>query len=215
MGRRDISLQNEVNCLVREKQKFGLAWRVTRPARREGDHIASPWWFCTLLKKGHLAAARKRSHQWCLALTPNITETIERMTCHCFLQPIRRDLASSYYTTAKKCNNAWAKYKRTCVTKIYTNSATRTYMYQLVTKLGLRCTDNRFYFTLYSLSVSSVAKSLQLILETRATNRLISYLLADDKLICRLCARCMISNNNINSGSLRQRVCRYFLQNNV
>ena len=41
MGRRDISLQNVVNCL-REKQKVGLAWRVTRPARREGDCIASP-----------------------------------------------------------------------------------------------------------------------------------------------------------------------------
>ena len=49
MGRRDISLQNVVNCL-REKQKVGLAWRVTRPARREGDRIASPSWFCKLLK---------------------------------------------------------------------------------------------------------------------------------------------------------------------
>ena len=34
---------------------------------------------------GHLAAARKRSHQWCLTLTPNNTETVERMTCHCFI----------------------------------------------------------------------------------------------------------------------------------
>ena len=52
-------------------------------------------------------------------------------------------------------------------------------MYELVTKLGLGRTDNRFYYTLYSLSVFSVAKSLQLILETKATYRLISYLLAD------------------------------------
>ena len=38
---------------------------------------------------GHVAAARKRSHQWCLTLTPNNTETIERMIFHCFLRPIR------------------------------------------------------------------------------------------------------------------------------
>ena len=43
----------------------------------------------------------------------------------------------------------------------------------------------------------------------------ISYLIADNWLICRLCAQCMISNNNINSGSLRRCVCHYFLQNNV
>ena len=49
MGRRDISLQNVVNCF-REKQKVGLAWRVTRPARRESDGIASTSWFCTFLK---------------------------------------------------------------------------------------------------------------------------------------------------------------------
>ena len=46
---------------------------------------------------GHLAAARKRSHQWCLTLTPNNTETVERMTCHCFLRPSRRHLTSSSY----------------------------------------------------------------------------------------------------------------------
>ena len=50
---------------------------------------------------GHVATARKRSHQWCLILTPNNTETIERMTCHCFLRPIRRDLMSSSYTTGR------------------------------------------------------------------------------------------------------------------
>ena len=31
--------------------------------------------------------------------TPDSTETIERMTCHCFLPPIRTDLTSSSYTT--------------------------------------------------------------------------------------------------------------------
>ena len=31
---------------------------------------------------------------------PNNIETIERMTCHCVLRPMRRDLTSSFYTTA-------------------------------------------------------------------------------------------------------------------
>ena len=48
-----------------------------------------------------VAAARKRGHQWYLTLTPNNTKTIERMTCHCFLRPIRRDLTSSSYTTGR------------------------------------------------------------------------------------------------------------------
>ena len=57
--------------------------------------------------------------------------------------------------------------------------------------------------------------SLQLILEINATYRLVSCLLADNSLIFRLRAQCMISNKYINSGSLRRRVCRYFLQNKV
>ena len=46
-----------------------------------------------------IADPRKRSHQWCVSLTPNNTKTIGRMTCHCFLQPIIRDLPSSSYST--------------------------------------------------------------------------------------------------------------------
>ena len=38
--------------------------------------------------------------QWCVSLTPNNTKTIEGMTCHCFLRPIRRDLTNSSYITA-------------------------------------------------------------------------------------------------------------------
>ena len=60
------------------------------------------------------------------------------------------------------------------------------------------------YYILYSLSVSSLAKSLQLTLEICATYRLVSYLLADSRLIRRLRAQCMISKNNVNSGSLRR-----------
>ena len=48
---------------------------------------------------GILAAAGKRSHQWCVSLTPNNTKTIGRMTCHHYLRPIRRDLENSSYTT--------------------------------------------------------------------------------------------------------------------
>ena len=44
----------------------------------------------------HVAAARRTSHQWCLTLTSNNTKTIERMTFHCFLRPIRRDV--SYFS---------------------------------------------------------------------------------------------------------------------
>ena len=47
---------------------------------------------------GHVAAVWKRGYQWCLALTPNNTKTIQRMKCNCFLLPIRRDLTSSSYT---------------------------------------------------------------------------------------------------------------------
>ena len=49
--------------------------------------------------EGHVAADQKRSHQWRVSLTPNNTKTIGRMTCHCFLRTIRRDLLSSSYTT--------------------------------------------------------------------------------------------------------------------
>ena len=43
---------------------------------------------------GHVAAALKRSHQWCVFLTPQNTKNIQRMTGHCFLRAIRRDLTS-------------------------------------------------------------------------------------------------------------------------
>ena len=49
-----------------------------------------------LKARGHVTAVRKRSHQWCVSLTPNNIKTIERMTYHCFLRPIKRDLPRSY-----------------------------------------------------------------------------------------------------------------------
>ena len=59
-----------------------------------------------------------------------------------------------------------------------------------------------YYYTLYLLSVFSLAKSLQLILEISATYTLVSDMLADNGLACRLHAQCMISSIDINSGSL-------------
>ena len=67
--------------------------------------ITFMWILLTLLrgsKKGLVSATWKRSHQWCVSLTPNNTKTIGRMTCHCFLQPIRRDLPERFYNTVKK-----------------------------------------------------------------------------------------------------------------
>ena len=73
-----------------------------------------------------------------------------------------------------------------------------------------------FYYTLlYVVLVSCFFIGLQLILEINATYTLVSYLLADNWLICRMYTQCMILNSNSNSGSLRQCVCCYFLQNNV
>ena len=50
-----------------------------------------------------------------------------------------------------------------------------------------------------TLSIFSLAEILQLILEISATYRLVSYLLADNWLFCRLRAQCMISKSNVKS----------------
>ena len=61
-------------------------------------------------------------------------------------------------------------------------------------------TPDKFHcYTFYSVSIFSLAKSLQLILEISATHRLVSYLLVDNFLICRLRAQCIISKSNVNS----------------
>ena len=52
------------------------------------------------------------------------------------------------------------------------------------------------YMYIDSLSLFSLAESLELSLEISATYRLVSYLLADNWLICRLCVQCMISIDN-------------------
>ena len=48
---------------------------------------------------GSCSSCSQEKSQWCLTLTPNSTETIKRMTCHCFLWPVRRDLTSCSYST--------------------------------------------------------------------------------------------------------------------
>ena len=67
--------------------------------------------------------------------------------------------------------------------------------------------DIVYYDTLYSLSTFSLAKSLLLILEISAAYRLVSYLLADIWLICRLLAKCMITNNRLCQFRFLATVC--------
>ena len=76
-----------------------------------------------------------------------------------------------------------------------------------------------YCFTLYLLSVLSMAKILQLIFEISETYGLVSYLVAVNLLnqICRLRAQCMTSKNTFKLCSARMFrttmcVCRYFLQ---
>ena len=52
------------------------------------------WCFAKASAWSNIAAARKRGRQWSVSLAPNNSTTIERMTCHCFLRPIRSDLYS-------------------------------------------------------------------------------------------------------------------------
>ena len=71
-------------------------------------------------------------------------------------------------------------------------------------KIIVNCTPNKYhYYTLHSLSVFSLTKSVQLIMEINVTYRLVGDLLADNSLMCRLQGQCMIFKNNINSVSLR------------
>ena len=81
------------------------------------------------VKPGHVAAARKSSHQWCVSLTPNNTKTMGRMTCHCFQRPIRRDLTSSSYTTGKTMVQ-WAHY--TCLRRLESFRFEKEYEYERV-----------------------------------------------------------------------------------
>ena len=75
------------------------------------------------------------------------------------------------------------------------------------------------YLTLYSLvslSVFSLARRLQVILEIyTATYRSVSYLLADFSDYSTGCAQCMTSKSNVKLCSVRWCVCRHFLQNNL
>ena len=82
---------------------------LTHPASRV---LHSRAWFSRTREglyinwEGHVATARKRSHQWWVSLAPKNTKTIGRITCHCFLQPIRRDLTSSSYTTLHRVRSS-------------------------------------------------------------------------------------------------------------
>ena len=64
-------------------------------------------------------------------------------------------------------------------------------------------TNNTNYFTLRSLSFFSFYKRLQSIFEISTTYRFVSYLLAGNRLICRLPAQCIISKSNVKLWSVR------------
>ena len=92
-----LCLQVSVNII--HWHCFQVSYARANLAKRENLHRKGP----SVLSVGHVAAARKRGHQWCVSLTPNNTKTMGRMTCHCFQRPIRRDLTSSSYITVKCC----------------------------------------------------------------------------------------------------------------
>ena len=68
-----------------------MTTRLTDPClSRSRSRVRALTWPAYGLRRSHVAAARKRSHQWWVSLAPSNTKTIGRMTCHCFLRPIRR-----------------------------------------------------------------------------------------------------------------------------
>ena len=77
--------------------------------------------------------------------------------------------------------------------------------------------DNKSCYTLFLLSVLSLAKSLQLILEISACQPIQMSQLSASRLVTnliRLRAQCMTFNSDVKLCSMRCCVCRYFLQNN-
>ena len=82
--------------LLSEKQKWPRAWRTlvcrvrVRVRVRVRARVCQPDQKPYGLRRSHVAAARKRSHQWWVSLTPNNSKTIGRIAYQCFLRPIRR-----------------------------------------------------------------------------------------------------------------------------
>ena len=112
--------------------------------------------------ESHVAAARKRSHQWCVSLTPKKTKTIGRMTCHCFVRPIRRDLPSSSYITILVLGTVGLKIRSWQIA---------TYTLQLFKKRA----TNVWYFVRYKLTTwNNTIKNGTHIFMTSATRSLLS-----------------------------------------
>ena len=57
-------------------------------------HVAYVHGGIYITQLGSCSSCSQEKSQWCLTLTPDNTERIERMTYHCFVQPTRRDLTS-------------------------------------------------------------------------------------------------------------------------
>ena len=83
---------------------------ITHPASR-----ASLTFTCYILSylrrplhksTGSCSSCSEEKSPMVVSLIPNNTITIERMTCHCFLQPIRRDLKSSSHITLNRVRSS-------------------------------------------------------------------------------------------------------------
>ena len=91
-----IWVKFKVQILTHSNNNFTFLCKKRFYGKTLSKDVAAPW---------------MRSHQWCLTLTPNNTKTIKRMTCHCFLRPVRGGLLSSSYTTLPKGSIKWNWHK--------------------------------------------------------------------------------------------------------
>ena len=89
----DLFLRPQYHQFSLQKRLGLISWAPILSGIRSARSTKSP---SVILV--HVSAAHRRSHQWCASLTPNNTKTIRRMTCHCLLRPVRRDLPRSSYT---------------------------------------------------------------------------------------------------------------------
>ena len=152
---------------------------------------------------------KTKKRVWYMLLFRRIKElvVITTRTCTCTVYRQHQPL----------CKNGWCLYEHVLPSH---HRTIVSYLYGTLSQVLYPVETNNYYYTFYSLSIISLAKSLQLILEISATYmyRVVSYLLADNWVVCRLQARCIISSleqcrNFI--GSMQQCNYHYLFQNNV
>ena len=92
---RGSNFQNIPRCLG--PQELAPLARVQKAPTIHYQPATSNFWQ-PCLRVASSNCSKEKSPIVC-SLTSNNTKTIERMTCHCFLRPIRGDLTSSSYAT--------------------------------------------------------------------------------------------------------------------